>query len=91
MERQDQQQHSASHDEPPSSDGLPRIDIVGLGPAGADLITAGTLALIDEMNIALCGRNAIQLRRWPGQHRLIITTNRWTSSRLSTSGSSPTW
>lgn len=49
MERQDQQQHSASHDEPPSSDGLPRIDIVGLGPAGADLITAGTLALIDEI------------------------------------------
>ena len=28
---------------------LPRIDIVGLGPAGADLVTAGTLSLIDEI------------------------------------------
>jgi tetrapyrrole methylase family protein/MazG family protein len=49
MERQDQQQGSASHNEPPSSDELPRIDIVGLGPAGADLVTAGTMALIDEI------------------------------------------
>lgn len=28
---------------------LPRIDIVGLGPAGPDLVTAGTLALIDDI------------------------------------------
>jgi len=28
---------------------LPRIDIVGLGPAGPDLVTAGTLRLIDEV------------------------------------------
>lgn len=27
----------------------PRIDIIGLGPAGPDLLTAGTLALIDEV------------------------------------------
>ena len=29
----------------------PRIDIIGLGPAGADLLTAGTLALIDEVPV----------------------------------------
>ena len=28
---------------------LPRIDIVGLGPAGPELVTAGTLALIDKI------------------------------------------
>ena len=49
MERQDQQQGPASRNEPPSSNELPRIDIVGLGPAGPDLVTAGTLALIDEI------------------------------------------
>jgi len=49
MQRRDQQQGSVSHNGSPSSDELPRIDIVGLGPAGADLVTAGTLALIDEI------------------------------------------
>lgn len=29
----------------------PRIDVIGLGPAGPDLITAGTLKLIDEVPI----------------------------------------
>lgn len=28
---------------------LPRIDVVGLGPAGPDLVTAGTLALVGEI------------------------------------------
>lgn len=32
----------------PRSD-QPRIDVVGLGPAGADLVTAGTQALIDQI------------------------------------------
>lgn len=28
---------------------LPRIDVVGLGPAGPDLVTTGTLTLVDEI------------------------------------------
>ena len=28
---------------------LPRIDVVGLGPAGPDLVTAGTIGLIEEI------------------------------------------
>ena len=31
------------------SSSLPRIEVVGLGPAGADLVTAGTMALIGEI------------------------------------------
>ena len=30
------------------NEGQPRIDVVGLGPAGADLVTAGTLEVIDQ-------------------------------------------
>jgi len=30
---------------------IPRIDVVGLGPAGPDLVTAGTLALCNEIDI----------------------------------------
>jgi len=30
-------------------EGLPRIDIVGLGPAGSDLVTNGTIALVGEI------------------------------------------
>ena len=49
MEREDLQQGSANQNGPLGSVDLPRIDIVGLGPAGADLITAGTLGLINEI------------------------------------------
>ncbi len=31
--------------------GAPRIDVVGLGPAGPELITAGTLSLIDRADV----------------------------------------
>lgn len=39
----------AGHDGAMEHQDLPRIDVVGLGPAGSDLVTAGTLALIEEV------------------------------------------
>lgn len=34
-----------------ANSGTPRIDVVGLGPAGPELITAGTLSLIDQADV----------------------------------------
>ena len=48
---------------PPAVDG--RIVVVGLGPAGPDLVTAGTLAALADVPPATCARPATRLRPWP--------------------------
>ena len=72
--------------------GAPRIDVVGLGPAGPELITAGTLALLASADQVFLrtGRHPAADAVRPGPPPSTTTTSRPTPSTTSTGPSSTT-